>query len=87
MVLDIPLLLETGGDARVDHVVVVSAPAAVQRARIHRRGRMTEAQINAVLARQMPDAQRRRRADTVIHTGLSRFYAVAQLRRLLRTLR
>ena len=87
VVLDIPLLLETGGDARVDHVVVVSAPAAVQRARIHRRGRMTEAQINAVLARQMPDARRRRRADTVIHTGLSRFHAVAQLRRLLRTLR
>ena len=55
--------------------------------RIHRRGRMTEAQINAVLARQMPDARRRRRADTVIHTGLSRFHAVAQLRRLLRTLR
>ena len=87
VVLDVPLLLETGGDARVDHIVVVSAPAAVQRARIRRRRRMTAAQIAAVLARQMPDAQRRRRADTVIYTGLSRFHAVAQLRRLLRTLR
>lgn len=83
VVLDIPLLFETGADRRVDHVVVVSAPAAVQRARVAARGRMSPAQINAVLARQLPDAQRCRRAGTVIHTGLSRFHAVAQIRRAL----
>lgn len=82
-VLDIPLLFETGGDQRVDHVMVTSAPAAVQRARVVARGRMTGAQIDAVLRRQLPDAERRRRADTVIRTGLSRFHAVAQIRRAL----
>lgn len=81
--LDVPLLLETGGDRRVSHVMVVSAPPSVQRARVRRRRRMTEAQIDAVLARQLPDAERRRRAGTVIHTGLSRFHAVAQIRRTL----
>ncbi len=83
VVLDIPLLFETGGDQRVDHVMVTSAPAAVQRARVVARGRMTGAQIDAVLRRQLPDAERRRRADTVIRTGLSRFHAVAQIRRAL----
>lgn len=82
-VLDIPLLFETGGDRRVNHVMVTSAPAAIQRARVVSRGRMTGAQIDAVLRRQLPDAERRRRADTVIRTGLSRFHAVAQIRRAL----
>ncbi len=85
-VLDIPLLLETGGERRVDLVVVVSAPAAVQRARVRRRGRMTPAQITAIIARQMPDAEKRRRADVVIQTGLSRHHAQRQLRRLMRGL-
>ena len=82
-VLDIPLLFETGSDHRVDHVMVTSAPVAIQRARVVARGRMTGAQIDAVLRRQLPDAERRRRADTVIRTGLSRFHAVAQIRRAL----
>jgi len=82
-VLDIPLLFETGSDQRVDHVMVTSAPVAIQRARVVARGRMTGAQIDAVLRRQLPDAERRRRADTVIRTGLSRFHAVAQIRRAL----
>lgn len=86
-VLDIPLLLETGGEKRVDHVVVVSAPPAVQRARVRARKRMTEAQIAAIIARQAPDREKRRRADTVIQTGLSRFHAQRQLRRLMRRLR
>ena len=85
-VLDIPLLLETGGERRVDLVIVVSAPAAVQRARVRRRGRMTPAQIAAIIARQMPDAEKRRRADVVIQTGLSRHHAQRQLRRLMRGL-
>ncbi len=80
-VLDVPLLLETGGDARVDLVVVVSAPAAVQRARLRRRG-TAPAQLAAILARQMPDAQKRRRADVMVPTGLSRAHALRSLRRL-----
>jgi dephospho-CoA kinase len=86
-VLDIPLLFETGGADRVDLVVVVSAPASVQTARVRRRGRMNNAEIAAVLARQMPDAERRRRADRVVRTGLSRHYAQMALRRLLQELR
>ena len=86
-VLDIPLLMETGGERRVDHVVVVSAPRAVQLARVRQRRRMTDAQIAAIVARQMPDREKRRRADTVVQTGLSRHHAQRQLRRLIRRLR
>ena len=85
VVLDIPLLFETRRDLReFDKILVVSAPAAVQRARVLRRGGMTEARLDAILARQMPDAEKRRRADVVIRTGLSRFHAQAAVRRLLR---
>ncbi|MCA3367606.1 MAG: dephospho-CoA kinase [Roseomonas sp.] len=87
VVLDIPLLLETGGEKRVDLVVVVSAPAAVQAARVMRRPGMSPERLAAIRARQMPDAMKRRRADVVIHTGLSRHFAVARLRRLMRRLR
>jgi len=82
-VLDIPLLLETGGERRVDLVLVVSAPRAVQRARVRARRQMTEAQIDAIIARQMPDAEKRRRADVVIPTGLSRHHALRRLKRLM----
>lgn len=84
--LDIPLLFETGGADRVDHVVVVSAPPAVQRARVRRRGTMSAEQIAAVIGRQMPDAEKRRRADTVVRTGLSRGHTQRQLKRLVRHL-
>ena len=83
-VLDIPLLLETGGADRVDLVLVVSAPAAVQRARVLARGGMTPARMQAVLARQMPDAEKRRRADVVVRTGLSRYAAQRRIRALVR---
>ena len=86
VVLDIPLLLETGGEKRVD-LVVVSAPAAVQAARVMRRPGMTRERLAAIRVRQMPDAVKRRRADVVIHSGLSRHFAVAAIRRLLRRLR
>ncbi len=86
VVLDIPLLLETGSEARVDQVVVVSAPASVQRSRVRQRGKMTEAQIDAIIARQMPDREKRRRADLVVQTGLSRHHAWRQLRRLILSL-
>jgi dephospho-CoA kinase len=82
-ILDIPLLFEGGSDKRVDEVVVVSAPRAVQIARVKHRGKMSDAQIAAVLARQMPDAEKRRRADHVIRTGLSRAHALRQLKRLI----
>ena len=87
IVLDIPLLLETGGDRRVDLVVVVSAPRAVQIARVRHRGRMNEAQISAVIARQMPDRQKRHRADFVVNTGLSRHHALRTVARIIRNLR
>jgi len=69
VVLDIPLLLETGGEPRVDAVVVVSASAEIQRRRLLDRQGMTEATLAALLARQMPDAEKRRRAHFIIDTG------------------
>lgn len=68
VVLDIPLLFETGGQARVDATVVVSVPEDVQRARVLARGTMTEDQFEQIKAKQMPDAEKRARADYVIIT-------------------
>ncbi len=86
-VLDIPLLFEVKGDERVDKVVVVSAPRAIQVYRVGLRRRMSKADIEAVIARQMPDAEKRRRADVVIRTGLSRNHTQRLLRCLIRELR
>ncbi len=86
-VLDIPLLFETGGDRACDLVLVVSAPSSVQRRRLHARRSMSDAQIERILARQLPDHERRARADSVIRTGLSRGHAAAQVQRLLNGLR
>jgi dephospho-CoA kinase len=68
VVVDVPLLFEAGGAAAVDAVVVVSAPPDVQRARVLARPGMTEARLDTILARQMPDAEKRARADYVIRT-------------------
>ncbi|MEQ8898297.1 MAG: dephospho-CoA kinase [Roseovarius sp.] len=67
-VLDIPLLFETGGESAMDAVICVTAPPDVQRARVLERGTMTEAQFEAILAKQLPDAEKRRRSDYVIVT-------------------
>jgi len=82
-VLDIPLLFETGGDKRCDAVVVVSAPADVQRARVFERPSMTEQKFAALLAKQMPDAEKRERADFVVDTSKGFAAARAQVRDIL----
>ncbi|MEO1774594.1 MAG: dephospho-CoA kinase [Pseudomonadota bacterium] len=80
---DIPLLFETGGDEVFDKVIVVSAPAAEQRRRVMARGRMSEADFERILARQVPDAQKRARADFVIETGEGMAAARDQVRAVL----
>ena len=83
VVLDIPLLYETGGEALVDQVVLVSAPEAVQKARVLARAGMTPARFAAIVAKQMPDAAKRRRADVIIETGEGLEHAGRQVRALL----
>jgi len=83
-VLDIPLLFETGGDRRCDAVVVVSAPPEVQRARALARPGMTEEKLAALLAKQMPDAEKRARADFVVDSSQSFESARAQVHVILK---
>ena len=87
VVLDIPLLLETGGEKNVDAVVVVSAPAAMQRERVLARPGMNEAKFDAVLAAQMPDADKRARADFIIDTSGTLDHTDEQVKAILDTLR
>ncbi|MEZ0168864.1 dephospho-CoA kinase [Microvirga sp. TS319] len=82
-VLDIPLLLETGGDARCDAVLVVTAPPDVQRARVVARPGMTEETFNAILAKQMPDADKRARAHFLVDTSRDFASAEAQVRSIM----
>ncbi len=82
-VCDIPLLFETDADAWLDKVVVVSAPTEIQRARVLRRPGMTEEALDAILARQLPDAEKRARADYVVDTGGPKDHARAQVAAIL----
>ncbi|MCR9268933.1 MAG: dephospho-CoA kinase [Hyphomonadaceae bacterium] len=78
-VLDIPLLYETGGDARCDYVAVVSAPADIQKARVLARGEMSEAEFEQIKAKQMSDADKRARADFVISSAFGFDFARAHV--------
>ncbi|WP_291868931.1 dephospho-CoA kinase [Bradyrhizobium sp.] len=82
-VVDVPLLYETGGERRVDAVVVVTTSAENQRARIMERGTMTSEALDAILARQLPDAEKRKRADFVVDTSHGLDPVRAQIRDIL----
>ena len=84
VVLDIPLLFETGGQARVDAVVTVTAPAEVQRERLQQRPGMTDEKIEALIANQLPDAEKRSRADFIVDSSQGFDAARAQVADILR---
>lgn len=87
VLLDIPLLFETGGQRVCDQVLVVSAPARVQAGRVARRRGLPRAEARRLIARQMPDAMKRRLADTVIDTGVSLGATQRQVRSLIKALK
>lgn len=87
VVLDIPLLFETGGEKNVDAVVVVSAPEDLQRTRVLERPGMTVEKLEAILAKQTPDAEKRKRADFVIDTGKGLEAARAQVHEVIAAMR
>lgn len=82
VVLDVPLLFETDGDEVCDAVIVVSAPRFLQQARVLARGGMTKEKLDAVLARQMSDLDKRRRADFVVPSGLGRAVTLRRLKEI-----
>lgn len=86
-VLEVPLLFETGGNARMDATVVVSAPPEIQRQRLLARPGMTSEKLEALLARQLPDAEKRRRADFVVDTGVDIEESCTQVDTILQVLR
>jgi len=86
VVLDVPLLFETGADCHCDAVVVVSAPPEVQRQRAFERPDMSEEKFAAILRKQMPDAEKRRRADFILDSSQSLDHARAQIRDILASL-
>ncbi|MFK4511710.1 dephospho-CoA kinase [Bradyrhizobium daqingense] len=83
VVLDIPLLFETGGETRVDAVVVVSTSPELQRERVLARGTMDQAKLDAIIAKQMPDAEKRKRADFVVDTSHGLEPVRAQIKHIL----
>ena len=87
VVLDIPLLFETGAARQCDAVAVVSAPHFVQAARVLARPGMTQARLGAIRAQQMPDIRKYQRADFVVETGLGQYHTLRQLRCIVKMLR
>ncbi|MCH8858482.1 MAG: dephospho-CoA kinase [Proteobacteria bacterium] len=87
VVLDIPLLFETGAEKDMDAVIVVSAPEEVQRKRVLARPGMSQEKLEAIQARQVPDAQKRAKADFVVETGEGLDHAFEQVKRIVETLR
>jgi dephospho-CoA kinase len=87
VVLDVPLLFESGGGRRCDRVAVVSCPAFLQAQRVLARPGMTAQRLAAIRAKQMPDAEKRKRADFVIQTGLGRPFALGRLKRVVKLMR
>jgi dephospho-CoA kinase len=85
--IDIPLLYEIGADRHMDAVIVVSAPSMIQRARVLRRRGMTATRLAAIAARQMPDREKRKRADFVVETGGARRDALRKLKAIVDSLR
>jgi dephospho-CoA kinase len=86
LIFEIPLLFETGGEKEFDKTIVVSAPAEVQRARVLERRGMTADKLDSILSRQMPDSEKRRRADVVIDTGTDLSTTEAQVSDILNCL-
>ena len=87
VVLDIPLLFETGCESEVDAVLVVTAPESVQKERIAARPGMTEAKLAAIIAKQMPDAEKRRRADIILDTSSGHAAVMRQVQDLIAAIR
>jgi dephospho-CoA kinase len=86
VVLDIPLLFETGGESETDAVALVTAPEPVQRARVLARPDMTEEKFAAIMAKQMPDSEKRRRAHFLVETGFGFAHAERRVRAVLRAI-
>lgn len=87
VLLDVPLIFETGGEKNFDHIIVVSAPKDVQKKRVLARDDMTEEKFEAILARQLPDEQKRERADFVINTNCSEEETFDQVKALVEKLK
>lgn len=87
VILDIPLLFETGGEDRCDAVITVSAPRFLQEQRVLRRSGMTRERLDSILARQTPDAEKRRRSNFVVLTGLGRDFSLLQILNIVRLTR
>ena len=86
VILDVPLLYETGGDKDCDNVLVVSAPYFIQKQRALIRHGMTQTKFHDILKRQLPDHEKRKRADFIVPTGLGKAYTYRALKRLIRDL-
>jgi dephospho-CoA kinase len=86
-VLEIPLLYETGAESRCDYVMVVTAPQFIQKSRVLKRAGMTAEKFRSILALQIPDKEKRARADFVVQTGLGRAYSKRQVKKILERIR